>query len=126
MGDPSCRMCSYYGSPQPVPSETIEHILTECKGTAQVRERLFPELLIILLSVEPNHTFLSFPPKLHCLDITLTQFILDCTSFNLPEPIRISNSNSQLSDIFRFSRDFCYAIHGQRMSCLNNNSELIK
>ena len=30
VGDPSCRMCSYYGSPQPAASETIEHILTEC------------------------------------------------------------------------------------------------
>ena len=119
-GDPSCRICSNSESPQTAPAltDTIEHILTECKGTAEVRERLFPELLNILLSVEPNHTFLSLPPKLHSLDITLTQFILDCASFNLPETIRISHSNSRHTDIFRFSRDFCYAIHKKRMSIL--------
>ena len=117
-GDPSCRMCSNSHSPQPVASETLEHILTECIGTAEVRERLFPELLNTLLSVEPDHPFLSLPPKLHTLDITLTQFILDCTSFNLPETIRVNQSNSRLPDIFRFSRDFCYAIHGRRMSIL--------
>ena len=33
-GDPSCRICRSYTS-QPVAPETIEHILTECKGMAE-------------------------------------------------------------------------------------------
>merc|ERR1711954_432591 len=53
-GDPACRICRYSQPHQPLqhtPPETIGHILTECRGTAEVRERLIPELLNILHTV---------------------------------------------------------------------------
>ena len=117
-GDPSCRICRTSQPLQPAPSETIEHIMTECRGTAEVRERLFPELVNLLLTAEPNHAYISTPPRLHSSDISLAQFILDCTSFNLPAQLRINYGNPKLPDIFKFSRDFCYAIHSSRMDSL--------
>ena len=57
-GDPSCRLCRKLTVPPslaPPPAETIPHILTECRGTAEVRERIIPELLNSLLLAKPNH-----------------------------------------------------------------------
>ena len=118
VGDPSCRICrtSQPVSVALVPPDTVLHILTECRGTAEVRERLYPELLNLLLTVDPNDAFLASHNEF-CGN-NLAQFLLDCTSFNLPEHIRISHSNPRLSDIFRFSRDFCFAIHSCRMTKL--------
>ena len=82
-GDPCCRICR---SEQPLltsPPETIAHILTECRGTSEVRERIFPELLTELSGAKPDHVYLTHPPSFHKLDLNLAQFILDCTSFNL-------------------------------------------
>ena len=118
-GDPSCRICRSTQPHHPAPSETIEHIITQCRGTAEVRERLFPELLMLLLTIEPNHAYITHPPKLHSNDLTLAQFLLDCTSFNLPASIRLNHRHPGLSDLFRFSCDFCYAVHTSRMTMLN-------
>ena len=115
-GDPSCRICRTSQSVALVPPDTVVHILTQCRGSAEVRERLYPELLNLLLKVDPNHAFLTSHNEFG--GNNLAQFLLDCTSFNLPEHIRISHSNPRLSDILRFSRDFCFAIHNCRMTKL--------
>ena len=116
-GDPSCRLCRSHTSQQ-VASETIEHTLTECRGTAEVRERIFTELLNALLLAQPNHPYLTCPPAFHKLDITLAQFILDCTSFNLHSPYRLHINNDKVATIFQISRDFCYAVHSCRIKKL--------
>ena len=116
-GDPSCRICKVHQPSNP-PPETIEHLLTECRGTAEVRERIIPELLNALLTIQPNHTYLTCPPSLHNLDTTFAQFILDCTSFNLASQYRISMDNNRTSEIFRISRDICFAVHNSRMKAL--------
>ena len=69
---------------------------TECRGTAEVRERIFPELLNELSVVKPDHPYLLQPPKLHRLDINLAQFMLDCTSYNLNAQLRISTGNGRV------------------------------
>ena len=116
--DPCCRICRHTKPYQPSPPETIAHILTACSGTAEVRERLLPELLNTLLEVQPNHAYLTCPPELNSLDHTLTQFLLDCSSFNLEPQYRISITNDRLLDMFRISRDICYAAHSSRMTKL--------
>ena len=115
-GDPSCRICKA-GKPSHPPPETIEHILTECRGTSEARQRIIPELLNALLVIQPNHTYLTCPPSLQNLDITFAQFILDCTSFNLPPQYRIS-MNISTTNIFRISRDIFFAVHSSRMNAL--------
>ena len=124
--NPSCMLCRDSSSPTPPATDTIEHIITECRGTVEVRERIFPELLIALALVKPNHIYLTCPPSLHALDMTLAQFILDCTSFNLGDQYRLDINSTNLSTLFSVSRDLCYAAHNSRMTklkSLKNNRE---
>ena len=116
--DPSCRICRHTKPSQPSPPETVAHILTECTGTAEIRERMFPELLNILLTVQPNHAYLTCPPLINNLNHTLTQFLLDCSSFNLAPQYRINISNTRIQDMFKVSRDICWAAHSSRKTKL--------
>ena len=52
-GDPYCRLCL-------APVENIQHILTECRLTANVKERLDPELvnIVYLTGLRPPTVFL--------------------------------------------------------------------
>ena len=120
VGDPSCRLCRDSCSPTPPATDTIEHIITECRGTVEVRERIFPELLIALALVKPNHIYLTCPPSLHALDMDLAQFILDCTSFNLGDAYRLDINSNNLAALFSVSRDLCYATHNCRMTKLKS------
>ena len=70
---PTCLLCH-------APAETIQHILVECRALAEVRDRIFPELLNIVAQVQPTSRILHMAAP----DI-LTQFILDCTSINLDD-----------------------------------------
>ena len=54
--DPKCRLCS-------APLESTEHILTQCRVTFEVYDRLLPELLNTTLSVQPTSDILSSPLK---------------------------------------------------------------
>ena len=105
--DPSCPLCS-------APRETTQHLLVACKDTAEPRQRIYPELGNTVANVQPtgkifnNHT-----------DSLLTQFILDCTSPNVPEQYRVPSHNPRVSDIFRISRDWTYATCIERARLLN-------
>ena len=108
---PACDLC-----PCPAPLDSIEHILVSCRATAEVRARLIPELLNIVAKVQPQCSILQcYPPP-----STLTQFILDCTSNNLPDNIRIPAHNPDIGAVYRLSRDFCYAISCERSRLLKS------
>ena len=51
---------------------------------------------------------------------TLTQFILDPTSFNLKKRVHISDPMGQ--DLFKVSQDMCNHIHMERMKLLKDLS----
>ena len=101
--DQSCQLC-------PCDLESTQHILTECLATSNVRERLLPELLNLVASVHPTNALLDPNVSKH----TLTQFILDPTSFNLSNRFRINVQDIRLSEIFTLSRDWCHAIASSR------------
>ena len=66
------------------------HILAVCPALAVVRQRLYPDLMNVVAKVQPTCEILAMsPPE------TLTQFILDCTSINLPESFRIPAHNKR-------------------------------
>ena len=92
------------------PTDSIEHILTSCLSTSEVRSRLYPELVNTVAQVQPMSTILHYHPPPHIL----TQFILDCTSLNLPDSIRVPSHNPGVSKICKVSRDWCYAINSER------------
>ena len=60
--------------------ETICHILTECRGTIEPRTKIWPELLNVVSQQFPENSILRKTPS----NTIATQFILDCTSLNLP------------------------------------------
>ena len=66
---PACKLCDSS-------IDSIEHVMVSCPATSEVRSRLIPECCL-----EPMCQILKY----HLLPSNLTQFILDCTSFNLPD-----------------------------------------
>ena len=102
---PMCKLCE-------APVESTEHVLTACLSTADTRRRLLPELLNTVSQVQPSSAILLSQ------DYYLTQFLLDCTSINLPCSYRVPTHNPRVSEILKISRDWCFAIGRQRLKLL--------
>ena len=49
----------------------------------------------------------------------LTQFILDPTSLNLPNAIRIQPGVSNLNEVLRICSNYCFLIHKERIKQLD-------
>ena len=109
----ACNLCSLIDS--------IDHILVSCRALSDVRDRLYPELLNTVVKVQPNNNIIRAAH--HTPDI-LAQFLLDCTSTNLPEAYRIPAHNPKISLIFRISRDWCFAIGRERSRQLKLKTKL--
>ena len=60
------------------------HLLAVCKATADIRDSKLPGLYNIIAQYFEQHRLLTMPS--HSL---LTQFIIDCTSLNLPADARV-------------------------------------
>ena len=105
----ACDLC--LGNP-----DTIEHILTSCTATADIRSRLYPELVNTVTQVQPMCSILLHHPS----PSILTQFILDCTSPNLPVSYRVPAHNPDTYKICKISRDWCFAISSERSRLLKN------
>ena len=89
----------------------------ECSATAETRQRLLPELLNLVASIQPNSSLLNHrtPHRI------ITQFILDPTSMNLPNAYSISvYLNPRLKDVIFLSRDWCYATTSLRRKLLKD------
>ena len=106
--DPYCRMCNSL-SHTPAPAEDMVHMLTRCRATADTRNRILPELLNTVASFYEGNTILSSPS--HDL---LTQFILDCSSLNLPPTIRVHPEHPSFNKITMQCSSLIYAIHRDR------------
>ena len=105
---PTCKLCS-------ASVESISHILVQCCPLSEVRERLLPELLNTVSQVQPSSDILNNPSQQD-----LTQFILDCTSPNLNNNIRVPAHNPGIKFIFRVSRDWCFALTNERLRLQNS------
>ena len=108
-GDPRCRLCQ-------APYEDTTHILVDCVKTAETRHRLLPELLNLVADIQPHSELLDSQKT---TSRELAQFVVDPSSFNLPSTHRISFQHPRLSDLYRLSRDWCFAIHNSRAKLLN-------
>ena len=108
-GDPACRLCL-------APLETTEHIISICRPLSHIREILYPELLNVVRDIAPDCKILIQPYSEH-----LTQFLLDCTSLNLPNGYRLSPENSDTLKVFKITRDWCFALISERFRLLRAN-----
>ena len=107
-GSPLCRCCSVL----PPCIEDLEHVLTQCNAYEAIRKRLYDEFKDACEATESNIAFSTFQRS----TATLSQFILDPTSFNLTP--RINFEDKGLNYILKVSRDFCYAINNERIRIL--------
>ena len=110
--DPHCKLCLANGITE---KESIAHILTTCHATSEIRRRIYPDLLNTVLQVQPTSKILENPSSEQ-----LTQFILDCTSLNLNDSLRVPSHNPNHTEIFQVARDWCFAISNERMRLIRN------
>jgi hypothetical protein len=110
---PACRLCN-------APTDSIEHVMVSCLATSEVRSRLIPEIMNAVAQIQPMCQLLKYHPPPNIL----TQFILDCTSFNLPDSIRIPMHNPGISAIYKISRDWCFSVSSERSRLLKNLAEM--
>ena len=107
--DAFCRLCQSLAPHLPAPCEDMVHLLTRCRGTADTRTRITPDLLNLIAHYLPGNDILVHPNQTH-----LTQLILDPTLLNLPMTIRISPDHPALPEILAVCRNLCYAVHKDR------------
>ena len=111
-GGDHCRLCPDLGPDLPRPREDVQHIVTECEATRQTRERVMTSLRSCVESMNMD------PRAIHELfndNVVLCQFILDCSSLNLANHIRMNISDARLTEVVKICRDICYAIHNDRL-----------
>ena len=106
--DPSCRLCQAL-SINPTPAEDLEHLLSQCRATAETRARYIPDLLNILAAYFPTNSLV-----LHLVPNILTQFLLDCSSLNLPTDTRIPTNHHSFITITRQCSVMINGIHRDR------------
>ena len=96
-GSPHCRLCGEIGKN----IEDLQHILTFCSAYSELRNKVLQEMANICELANNGVNF----QEIQSDPLTLTQFILDCTSFNLTK--RINYNDNMTSDIFTLSRHLC-------------------
>ena len=115
-GSPYCRSCT----PPEQKEEDILHILAVCDKYSDIRDRMLPQFHALCMQAKSNVKFEEMRSQFD----TLTQFILDPSSFNLE--MRIHLSDPILPDIFQLSRDYCNAIHTKRINVITSHQQELK
>ena len=114
------------------PYEDLPHVLSTCHETQVPRKKYFDELRAILVteSSQDRTPILakkisenSFEELVNNEDL-ITQFIVDPVSFNLPDVYRICIEDANLSQIFRVTRQMCYAVNRERLNKLKELTRL--
>ena len=103
---PHCRLCFYLNNPQSTApqSEDIQHIIAQWSYYKDIRAKILFQMEILCRQSKSDINFKFILRNNHLI----TQFILDCTSLNLPEKINQNNEICPL--IFNLGRDLCYYI----------------
>ena len=102
---------SELGTAQP---QLVQHILTTCSYYTDVRNRVISDMKTIIEKIDYIQSYETIFED----DLNLTQFILDCTSTNLP--IRLNYNDRNTSDIFELSKGLCYSINKTRLNLLKD------
>ena len=108
--EPYCRLCSNFISLSALtkpPIEDIVHVLTGCKGTRDTRERIMPDLLNTVSDHFPRNRILENPSH--------EVVIIDCSSLNLDNDMRINHCHPDFTLITKQCSSFIYAIHSDRL-----------
>ena len=109
-GSPHCRLCT-------ANSETLSHIIGSCTHYDEVRRRIMKEFRALLETSMSNVTIGDFIET----EAILTQFVLDPSSMNLSP--RVHLNDPILPELFKLSRDLCFAINKKRNKSLHDLSK---
>ena len=101
-GSGHCRLCGFI-------LENIDHIL-KCPSTAEAKMATMEQLSIAVQQTKCWIDFQSLTNSKH-----FTQFVLDCTSLNLPNNFTVNTCDSALNNIFEAARKMVHAIHSERL-----------
>ena len=82
--------------------------MAQCPAYKSTREKILQEFEEICSVIKSYFNFKNIKSDPE----TLTQFLLDPTSFNLKTRVHISDP--VVPELFKLSRDYCYAIHSER------------
>ena len=107
--EPHCRLCKTISN-NPAPAEDLAHVLTRCRATSDIRNKYIPDLFNTVASFLPSNRLLSSTTHEH-----LTQFILDCSSLNLPISMRIPPNHHSFTTITRQCSLMINGIHKERV-----------
>jgi hypothetical protein len=118
-GSPHCRLCQE-ATPNNENVEDLKHFLTECSAYSELRERTFQEMEDICKETRSEINFKDILKNPN----HLTQFVLDCTSLNLPA--RISCDDNLCLNMFELSRDLCFSVNKTRLDRLKKMKEMEK
>ena len=106
--DPCCRLCKQL-SDNTGPVEDLVHLLTSCRGTSDTRDSVMPDFLNTVATHYPTNGLLS-----HASHPMTTQFLLDCSSLNLPTDIRVPPNHPGFISITRHCSIVVHHIHKSR------------
>ena len=112
-GNPLCKLCRDE-------NETISHIIATCPAFDEIRNRVVQQMSDVCLLSKSSINLQNLVNNTK----SMTQFILDPTSFNLKERIHLSDPVVQ--QLFKLSRHMCYGIHSERIRQLKQLSENIE
>ena len=99
-GSPFCRLCTE----QSTENENNIHIIATCKAYSEIRNDVKEKIIHVFKEAIPAFNIVHIMQ-----DKTLfTQFILDCTSMNLPH--RINPESDLFISVLKLSRDLCFGI----------------
>ena len=105
-GSPCCRLCA-----DNLNEDTV-HIIATCTAYSDIRVRILDTMKRACLEATP----IFHVNNLFDDNMLLTQFVLDCTSSNLPR--RINQECDLFSTILSLSRDLCFGIARTRLEKL--------
>ena len=91
--------------------ENIEHGLTRCVATRDIREKILHEMATVVMRNKSGCDF----KQVCSIPAILTQFLLDCTSLNLQNTHRIHPDDPCAGLVYKTARDLCYGIHTERL-----------
>ena len=113
--EPFCKLCKSLNKyVQPFPIEDLAHMLTRCRATLDTRSHLIPNVYNVVATYYPRNSLL-----LQANDEVMTQFLLDCTSLNLPNDIRLSSTHYGFEAITKQCSYFISAVHKDRTKQLS-------
>ena len=110
-----CKLCQN-------PVEDLTHVLCHCPSFSESRQRILGELAHLLSETSDGKSGKILGREtvdnLFSEKKMLTQFILDCTSYNLPNVYRYNTGDPKVSKLFSLTRDLCFTIHTTRINLL--------